>query len=112
MKCGYWSFRKLKEIFGSISLLECCSGQWLLSFTLSALIRNDVSHNSRGLSGCSGAGHCGRMLQWDRKPERKLLISFLQREGIIVMTCMLVSYSSGSEERYPLLPHTFLLEGN
>lgn len=65
MKCGYWSLSKLKEIFVSISLLEC-SGPWLLSFTWSTLRRNEVRNNSSGLSSCSGAGHRGRMLQWDR----------------------------------------------
>lgn len=81
-------------------------------FTLSTLIRNDISTNSSGLSGCSGVGHHGRILQWDRKPERKLLVSFLQLEGIIVMICKLVSSPSGSGKRHPLLPHTFKLEGN
>lgn len=64
------------------------SGCFPVLFTLSTLIRNDISS---GLSGCSGAGHRGRMLQWHRKPERKLLIRFLQLEGITVMTCKLVS---------------------
>lgn len=32
-----------------------------------------------------------RILQWDRKPERKLQISLFQLEGIIVMICKLVS---------------------
>lgn len=83
----------VKGGFSSISLLQR-SGQWVafsLHLTWSAVIRADINSTSSGLSGCSSAGYCGRTLQWDRKPERKLLISFLQLEGIIVMICRLVS---------------------
>lgn len=71
-----------------------CSGQWVafsLHLTWSTVIRDDISSTGSGPSVCSTAGYCGRTLQWDRKPERKLLISFLQLEGIIVTICRLVS---------------------
>lgn len=53
----------------SVHLHVTVSGCLPVLFTWSTLTRNDSSCNSSGLYGCSGAGHSGRMLQWDRKPE-------------------------------------------
>lgn len=59
-------------------------------FTISTLIRNDTARIAAVFL-VAVVLDTARIVQWDRKPERKLQISIFQLEGIIVVICKLVS---------------------
>lgn len=59
-------------------------------FTISTLIRNDTARIVAVFL-VAVVLDTARIVQWDRKPERKLQISIFQLEGIIVVICKLVS---------------------
>lgn len=61
-----------------------------MHFTIGTLIRNDTARIAAVFL-VAVVLDTARILQWDRKPERKLQISLFQLEGIIVMICKLVS---------------------
>lgn len=85
--CEMWEPQQMLMLMetseASVCLNVMVSSCFPVHFTWSTVTRNCINSCSSGLPGCSGAGHCGRMSQWDRKPERKLLISFLQLEVLL-----------------------------
>lgn len=66
------------------------SGCLPVHFTISTLIRSDTARVAVVFL-VAVVLDTARILQWDRKPERKLQISLFQLGGIIVMICKLVS---------------------